>query len=242
MVMALLKGFGWDDPEEEIYEYLGEQFSPAAENIARHGLAGTAGFTLKGSLSIGAMDLPTSLGDILGAPGSVISDTLYTGPKKILQGDISKGIETMLPTGLSNPVRAYREATEGLTTGKNAPVFYGKDPVKLSPIEAYYRAFSLNPTRIATIREKQWSERQIEAAYREESAGLYARYKRLQLSGNPDMNKVAELLAEIEQYNLRAKRHGISPITRRSIRTNIRRNFRPSRREREREIDEESDE
>ena len=135
-------------------------------------------------------------------------------------------------------IKAFRERNEGVTTRTNSPVFYGKEPLRLTPAEAFYRTLSFNPARVAGIREKQWKERRIEYDYRARRRDIYAKLKRFYLKPAKERSKIeyARIVAEIREYNERARRAGqsIPVITSSSIKSNIRRAFRPSKRERER--------
>ena len=215
-----------------MYQKIGEYFGNSAENIARFGLAGAAGVSIKGSLAIGVGAIPTSLKDLLGAPGSVLSDIFIDGIPSIARGDLKKGFEKILPTGMGNLIRAYRESTEGLTTRTNRPLFYGREPVKLDNTETFMRALSLYPSRIAAIREKQWKEYRTERKYSEKRRDIYAKIMKFYLSDR-DPAKWLDIMAEIEVYNERVP-ESIPRITGRSIRNNLKRSFRPSKRERHR--------
>ena len=234
IISALLKAFGIDDPEEEAYRKIAESFGPGGENLARFGLAGLAGFSVKGSLSLGVGAIPTTLKDVTGAPGSVISDIFVDGIPMIAEGNIEKGFEKMLPTGFGNLIRAYRESTEGLTTRGNRPVFYGNRQVKTEGFETFLRAISLYPSRVAAIREKQYKEYLTEAKYTEKRADIYARIKKFYLSTDRSKAKWLDILAEIEVYNERARKLGphITVITGKTISMNLKRSFKPSRKER----------
>ena len=233
LISAILNAFGIDDPEEEAYRKIAELYGSGAEDLARFGLTGKAGISVKGSLAVGIGDMPTTFQDLLGAPGSVVGD-LYEAIEYLGRGDISKGVEKGLPTGVGNILRAYREYNEGLTTRTNAPLFYGREQVRPSMAEAFYRGMSFNPARIAKIREKQWNEYKAKDKYREWATDIYAKIKRYYIEGQKDETFMAEILGEIQSYNEGAKRWGFSPITRKTIRANIRRSFKPSKFERER--------
>lgn len=234
VIGAILKAFGIDDPEEKVYGQIGEIFGDTGETASRYGLAGLAGFSIKGSLALGVGAIPTSVKDVLGAPGSVISDIFIDGIPMAAKGDVAKGFEKMLPTGFGNMIRAYRESTEGLTTGSNRPVFYGNEQVKTRSFETILRAVSLYPQRIATIREKQYKEYQTESKYQEKRTDIYARIKKFYLSDDRDPETWLDILAEIEVYNekIRNLKTYVSPITPKSIKTNLKTSFKPSRKER----------
>lgn len=227
IINEILKAVGFDDPEEDAYLKIGEMFGPKMENVARFGLAGAAGFSIKGSLKIGVGDIPTSMSDLLGAPGSVFTDLkdAFTYASK---GDVSKGFERGLPTGFGNVLKAIREGTEGLTTRRNAPIFHENEPVKLSLVESFYRGMSLYPARIAKIRESQWKTKQIESKYKEIRTDINSKIRKYWLS---DRSKEdwAEILGEIQAFNEDAASRGLSPITSKSIKTMLKRGFTPEK-------------
>jgi len=237
IVSAILKAFGYDDdPEEDFYNWLRGLFGETGENAARFGIPGMFGhgISLKGSLNVGVGDLPTSIADLFGAPGSVITD-IYEGGASLVRGDISKGIEKIVPNAIGAPIRAYREYDEGVTTRTNAPVFYGKDPLKLDFIDAAIRAASFNPSRVAKIREKQWKEREVEMRMTEERADIYARFRKYFMDRDRDPAKYIDLLNEVRIYNERIQRKGaggIPMMTNKSIKQNLRKSFRPNKKER----------
>jgi len=234
-------GFGGDDPEEALYTFLENNVSESADDWARYGLFGLGGegISLKGSLQIGITDIPTTIPDILGAPGSIVLD-IYQGGESIARGDVWKGTEKILPLALSAPMKAYREKTEGVTTKKNAPVFYGDEQLKADYMDALYRALSFNPSRMAGIREKQWKEKKLYYKYQDMRSDIYSKLKRFYLSapGDRDKGRYVDILNEIREYNARVKDRGLSNvvpmITDKSIKASVGRSFKPSKRERTR--------
>jgi len=234
-------GLGGDDPEEELYTFLENNVSESADDWARYGLFGLGGkgISLKGSLQIGVTDIPTTIPDILGAPGSIVLD-LYQGGESIARGDVWKGTEKMLPLALSAPMKAYREKTEGVTTKKNAPVFYGDEQLKADYLDALYRSLSFNPSRMAGIREKQWKEKKLYYKYQDMRSDIYSKLKRFFLSppGERKKDRYVDILNEIREYNERVKSRGLSNvvpmITDKSIKASVGRSFKPSKRERTR--------
>ena len=236
IMSAIAKAFDLDDPEEDLYAWLEKNMGEHAENYARFGAFGMAGINIKGSLEIGLADLPTSWKDILGAPGSVIGD-VYEGGKNILKGNVSKGIEQIAPMALAGPVKAYREATEGLTTRTNTPVFYGRDRVKADMTDAILRGLSFNPAAISKVQEQRWSETQQDIKYQGMRNQITSRIKKLMLKPVKDRGKDewADIIEDIREYNERVKRMslvGIVPfITEKSIRMNLKRSFKPTKKE-----------
>ena len=73
---------------------------------------------------------------------------MSTGIGYMSEGDMYKGVEMMLPNGLTNAMRAYRYATEGYTT-KNGTVTIPAD--EYGAMETFFQALGL-PTTVTTDR------------------------------------------------------------------------------------------
>jgi len=238
IVKGLLKGLGvgGDDPEEGFYAWLLRTFGQWAETLGRYGLTGLAGINIKGSLDIGIADLPTDLEKLGGAPWSVVKD-LWEGGKLITKGDTMKGIERMAPLSLAAPVKAYREATEGLTTKTNAPIWWGTQRAKADPVDAALRSLSFNPAKIARIREKKWAETQQEERYRQQRSEIQARINKFVLTpaAKRDPETAREIQQDADEYNRKIRDAGLTgiipQITPKSVIQNLLRNFRPARKE-----------
>jgi len=236
--MVLKKLFDQDDPEEAMYEFLEQEFGSFTSNLARYGIFGMGGYgvSLKGSLAIGITDLPTSIADILGAPGSVIGD-VYKGGRAITQGDFAKGTEKIAPSFIGSMVRGWREYSEGLSTRTNAPIFYGVKQARPTFLESAFRFLSFNPAGVAEITEKRWKEFKVEGKYRERRTQIYSKISRyfLKPTAKRSQGEWADILLEIREYNERIRRKkliGIMPIiTKESIKANLKRKFRPRKKE-----------
>ena len=201
-----------DDPEEEFYLWAADTFGDPAGRFARTGVAGLAGMNLKGSLALDVTDLlPTKTSDLLGAPYSLFEDALKGG-SSIARGDVVKGVETLLPRFAASPVRGIREATEGVTSKSNQPLFYGDERVKADWYDALLRSLSFNPAEISIKREKQWNERQVEDRYRDMRTDLYAQIRRFMLNGGGTKAEWADILLDVEKYNARVRQSRFKSI------------------------------
>ena len=97
------------------------------------------------------------------------------GAAYMSEGDMYKGIEMMLPNGLTNAMRAFRYATEGYTT-KNGTVTI--PPEEYGAMETFFQALGL-PTTVTTDRyrlqeklmntqeRRQREESRLNKAYRD---------------------------------------------------------------------------
>lgn len=205
-----------DDPEEAFYQWAEDVFGQPGRLASRTGAMGLLGIDISGSLGIelGVGAVPTKVSDLLGAPWSVVED-VYQGTGHLFRGEMLKGAEKLSPRVLGSPVKALREATQGITTGSNQPVFYGDEPLRAGYYEALLRSLGFNPSRLSTIRQEQWNEKLTAAQYSDERSAIYARARRLLVTRRPKAEWV-ELLADIERYNARVRRQrpaGVAEIT-----------------------------
>lgn len=234
IIAALAKALGGgDDPEEDFYKWANKAFGGG--EWMRHGLAGLggAGVNLKGSLQIN-FAVPTTLNELLGAPAGVFTDE-YRGIQDITKGDVAKGFEKVLPTGISAPIKALREYNEGVTTGSNMPIYYGAEPLKGTGADAVMRFFSFNPSNLSAKREQQWREKRVAQDYSAMRTEIYGRIRRYYLGSTRTRADWAEILAMVKEYNVRAAQRGLPLITPAKIKGAVKRMHRAPKRERERE-------
>ncbi len=100
---------------------------------------------------------------------------MSSGAASIMEGDLYKGIEQLLPNGLTNAMRAFRYTTEGYTT-KNGTVTI--PPEEYGAMETFFQALGL-PTTVTTDRyrlqeklmntqeRRQREESRLNKAYRD---------------------------------------------------------------------------
>jgi hypothetical protein len=203
-VKAIIQGVGLalgsDDPEEDFYKVIADNFGATPEKLARFGLPGLVNVDITGSLKIGMADLPTSTKDFLGAPGDVFV-SVYKGIGEIGRGNIQKGFERIAPNALGNISKGMREYTEGLTTKTNAPIFYEDEPLKADEIDAMLRILSFNPAKISRARAIMWSQKKRERFYREQKTEIYARMKRFYLKKKRKKSDWLKIVALVESFN-----------------------------------------
>jgi len=239
IVAMIGAAFGIDDPEEDVYQTVFDTFGPTAEAFARHGVVGAlGGVSLKGSMQLGHGGFPTTIVELLGAPGAVGLD-IFEGGRLISRGDTAKGLERILPTAIGNMSRAIREYGEGVTTYGNAPLFFGDTQVAPDMTDAILRFVSFNPASMARISEIQRHERLVRDTYEDMRRDIYAAARRIYLVPREerDQSAIAGLISEINRYNKKviARKANEPAITSKSIITNLKRSMKPSKHERLRE-------
>lgn len=114
-----------DDDEDQFDDvmrrYLGEfWFKGPVNYITNLSIADRVGWTdliyrdQKGDKADASV-LSQILENVLGAPYAVVNN-VFRGQELIAEGQFWRGVETMLPVALKNPMKAYRYATEGALT------------------------------------------------------------------------------------------------------------------------------
>lgn len=230
-IASAIPGWDTDDPEEDFYRWLESQYGANYADIARAGLPTLAGLNLKGSLAI-QLGIPTSIGDVIGAPYSLFDD-FFHGAKNVVHGDIIKGVEQMTPRLVSSPIRGFREATEGFTTRSNMPVYYGNERLKSDWVDALYRSLSFNPSDTSLKRERQWKETVAEESAAKQRAVIYAKMRRFMLDKGSKSDWL-NVLNDVNDYNARVRRltyESIPFITEKTIRAQIKKMDTISKRE-----------
>ena len=197
--------FGEDrDPEKWVWDTIREHLGDGAEKVGRHGLTGAAGVDISGSLSIG-VGIPKNMLELTGAIGGV-ADAFATGGKALARGQYSKAVENILPTGLANPIRAAREAQEGVSTRANNRVWDEQGrPLKPSAGETAVRAMGFRSTRQAVLSERTWEGKRQATHYAELRQSIYQRY-RAWLLGDQDPKEHKEIAKRVREYNDKVKK------------------------------------
>jgi hypothetical protein len=151
-----------------------------------------------------------------------------------------KATESLLPSAFGNIVKARREATEGLTTGTNTPIFFGSEKVKSSGFEILARSLSFSPVRLSTIREQQWSDSKIVKKYTQDRQDLLRSFKLYYNKPVEDRSpsKLIDLNNQVRLYNDKVYRSkaelSLPYITYKWLDTNLDRAFKPPKIERQR--------
>lgn len=73
-------------------------------------------------MSSGSASMAESVAELLGGPAYGIATKLKRGSDMIRDGEVERGVETMLPSGLGNVMRGIRTGTEGANTLRGDPI------------------------------------------------------------------------------------------------------------------------
>jgi len=232
MMGIILSALGYDrDPEKFVWDTIREHLGSEAEKVGRHGLTGAMGVDVSGSLSIG-VGVPKDFIDLTGAVGGA-AESIGQVKEGIANRQPMKALEAVLPTGLASPVRAYREAKEGVSTKNNRPVWDESGrPLVPEASEAAQRALGFRSTRQAVLSERNWEGRREIERFEERRNAIYKKYRAWVLSGR-DREEYKQIVSDVQEFNrnIAPMRGKVARITSQSLRDQSRRMERPTKRE-----------
>ncbi|MBP7231326.1 MAG: PLxRFG domain-containing protein [Syntrophaceae bacterium] len=232
MMGIILSALGYDrDPEKFVWDTIREHLGSEAEKVGRHGLTGAMGVDVSGSLSIG-VGVPKDFIDLTGAVGGA-AESIGQVKEGIANRQPMKALEAVLPTGLASPVRAYREAKEGVSTKNNRPVWDESGrPLVPEASEAAQRALGFRSTRQAVLSERNWEGRREIERFEEKRNEIYKKYRAWVLSDR-DREDYKKIVSDVQEFNrnITPMRGKVARITSQSLRDQSRRMARPTKRE-----------
>jgi hypothetical protein len=208
-----------DNPELTLRRMLGD--GPMADMIVR-GVPKMAGVDLSGKLGMGstfslmpfanldsrtmsrqgyAETLAAAMGPFFGG----LLPRAVDGVGQVMSGDLYKGMEQLLPSGVANAFKAVRFATEGVTMRKGDVVM---PPEDVAFIDAVFQGLGL-PTN--TITDRQFvanAKRTYDDYYKSTESGLLRKYAVAYRSG--DMAGIQQAREEWNRLQESRVRNGYS--------------------------------
>jgi hypothetical protein len=165
---ALSSILGSDDEEFDLTDELRKAIGDEdLANMILRGAPTVAGMDISGKVGAGTMlsilpfsnaDLTTRSGQLeaagavfTGAAGGMIVRGL-DGAQLMLSGDFYKGFELLMPKGISDAMKAYRIADEGMTR-RNGDVILPPDEV--DSLDAVWQALGIAPVKQTVVYEKR---------------------------------------------------------------------------------------
>lgn len=221
----LLSILGIKDKNEDMEKWLWDQtrkyLGEGAEIAGRYGTLGALGMDISGSLSIG-VGIPRDVWEWGGAIGGVAKEGV-TAFNELRKENYSQAAEHVLPAGLANIPKAYREATEGPTTLRGNRVWGEKGkPYQQTAGETGLRLAGFRSSRQATATTRLYEAKTQAAEFNEKRSSIYEAYRAYlaKPSGNSEMHKrIRERVREFNQSIRSANMTGeVAPITFESMR------------------------
>ena len=155
--------------------------------------------------------------EFLGGPVYGIGKRWVDGANLVGEGEIQRGVEKMLPSAASNPLKAYRYATEGATTMRGDPI-----TEDIGPWNVGAQAFGLVPASYTKQLELNAVEKRKERVLNEKRTDLLRKlYRAITEEGGGD--GVSDVLEDITEFS---KDNPYFSINGRTIKRSIRQHAR----------------
>jgi hypothetical protein len=112
-------------------------------------LSRKVGFTPDKLLPVGELDLSSrsaaekTMATVIGGPAGGLALRAIDGLAMIRDGNYYRGLEQLMPTGVTNAMKAYRQATEGLTR-RNGDALV--TPEEVGALDTVYSGLGFTPT------------------------------------------------------------------------------------------------
>ena len=200
-----------DDLLDELEKLTGTPFrarmrrslkSAGGEYLARFGMQGLPallGVDLSGSIRMGVPFKEGLSQTAYGVYGG-LANKATRGFNLFMRGDWMRGLETLSPLFLENPLKAVRMATRGATTPAGKVMFDAKGrPIKLTAGETLAQAAGLRPARTAAISEEKRVEKNIEAFFKDSRDNLYQEYRLAKTAADRQA-----VMKAVREYNKKA--------------------------------------
>lgn len=167
-------------------------------NLIMKGAPAAAGVDLSGKLGMGnalsvlpftdvnpldRRSLAEAIGTLVSGPAGGLAFRAADGIGQIANGNYYKGVEMLMPTGVSNMMRAYRVGTEGVTR-RNGDMVMSADEVNFA--ESFVQALGFTPTDQAVRSERAKFVREVDQNFQDRSAKIKNDYVRAAREGDAE--------------------------------------------------------
>lgn len=186
---AMYNLFGKDDDEDDFEtaarKYMGEgMFNGALNYLTGTAVANRIGLTDLLLHSTGYRDQDNAVLSFLqlaGGPVYGVADRLVRGGKMIMDGEVQRGMEQVMPAAFGNVAKGYRFATEGANTLRGDPIVG-----EIGPMHSLAQAFGFAPAEYSRQLEINASLKNVERRVLEDRTNLLRKYYIAMRSGDGD--------------------------------------------------------
>ncbi len=210
-LLAAASMFGSDDDEPwdaqvALRNMLADTFGRKPAEVMAHGLSRLTPWDISGRVGLDHLLLPdvreglegqnlyeAVAGAALGPIGGIAANALK-GLQHVSEGRFALGLETMMPTALRGPMRAYRYGTDGAVDKTGIPI---KDDVSAAAIAG--QALGLSPSEVREATEAKGAIYQADRRLMDRRKSLMAQYSQAKMAG--DDEGVADARKEISAFN-----------------------------------------
>lgn len=152
------------------------------------------GFLQTYMVDLNPKDAETLIGSIVmsfGGPAWGLAANMVEGSKLLLEGDLDKAAELMLPKAARDLIRASRFATEGVTDRTGKLIYDG-----LTPWDIFMQGIGFAPAGLGEMYEKKGRASDTRSYYEDEKARIRAAYNKAPTTGEYDT-----VMADLAEYN-----------------------------------------
>jgi hypothetical protein len=141
------------------------------------------------------------LGPVLGG----YSLAMFTAADQMSRGNYAKGIEAMVPKFIRDPLKAYREGIDGVTT------YTGEPLTDVSGVEVMGRAMGFGPARVSEMYAGRNAVKNVQTRMEEQRRVLLTQVAQARL--DRDNERAGELRDRIRQWNTKNPEFKISDVS-----------------------------
>jgi hypothetical protein len=223
-----------EDMEKWLWDTTREHLGEGTERVGRYGAMGAVGLDVSGSLSIG-VGIPKDFWEWGGALGGALKEGVKAADE-LRHGNYKRAAEHLLPAGFGNPVRASREAEEGITTQNKRPVWDEKGRQLMpTPGETRSRGLGFRSTRQAVLASRTWEGHRQQAIFNDKRNDIYESYRAWLVSKDRDSVKYGKIIKGVREFNAKLAElriNEVAPITMKALQSQAKRMLTPAKRER----------
>jgi hypothetical protein len=219
---------GSDDPEKGLYDFLNENLFGIGDWLEEGAFGKVTGINIRRSLAI---ELPSLVDNVT---MSVFKD-LWEAGKYFGKGEIGRAAERALPRVIASPIRAFREAEEGITTRSNTPLYFGKERIYPTKLQTIGRMAGINPMEIERKRQEVYKGQKLVSEYNQRKQDISNEYRKyfLKPADKRNAKDYQKIMQDVKKFNQRLKEHDllgiIPPKTGVSLKTARKRMLKPSK-------------
>jgi len=188
--LGALLGGGDDEPfnlESKLREWIGDE---RLATLITRGVPSALGVDLSSKLGMGNvlsllpfndLDLTSRSGvesaafSAFGGPAGGLTLRAIDGLNLMRDGQYYRGLEQLVPTGATNAMKAYRQATEGLTR-RNGDVLIS--PEEISGMDTFWQAIGFQPTELSVRQFRDRVKREADDAFKTRADRIRGEYLR----------------------------------------------------------------
>ena len=205
-LLGLFADDGDDDVEEALQSALVNTFGPQIAGILLKGVPGhLTGINLSERIGMPSLWFRESdrnlegddvynywLTEMVGVVPGIVENTLR-GVQMAWDGDVQRGVETVMPKAIRDIMLAYRYASEGVTTLSGNPIL---DDTSIA--DSFKKALGFSPARISERYEANTRLRNAENRIEGERSDILSDAAREVMAGEPMSERVRR---KIERFN-----------------------------------------